>query len=132
MMKGGRLKKMENKTIARQIIDFNKATFDNTFDAVTILQSHSEKMVNIFLEKATFFPEEGKKAITEWIESYKKGRNDYKAVVEEGFKSVENWFAHSATEWMKNETVANEEAVEIKQPAAHQKATRKAARTNKK
>ena len=45
---------MHPKMIAKQIIDFNKATFDNTFDALTALQDHSEKMVRLFLEKANY------------------------------------------------------------------------------
>ena len=87
---------MHPKNIAQQVIDFNKATFDNTFDTITALQDHSEKMVNIFLEKASLFPPEGKKVITEWIEAYKKGQKDFKKSVDDGFKTVEDYFVDSA------------------------------------
>jgi hypothetical protein len=87
---------MHPKTIAKQIIDFNKANFDNTFDAITALQDHSEKMVRLFLEKASFFPPEGKKVITEWMESYKKGKKDFKESVDDSFKTVEHFFVDSA------------------------------------
>lgn len=87
--------KMNSKMIAKQIIDFNKANFDNTFDAITILQNHSEKMIDLFLAKATFFPPEGKKVIGEWVSSFKKGREDFKTAVDSNFKSVEDFFVNS-------------------------------------
>jgi hypothetical protein len=87
---------MENKLIAKQIIDFNKTTFDNTFDAITVLQDQSEKMVNLFLQKASFFPPEGKKVIVEWMEAYKKGKKDFKQSVDDSFKTVEGFFVNLA------------------------------------
>ena len=89
---------MHPKMIAKQIIDFNKATFDNTFDALTALQDHSEKMVRLFLEKASLFPPEGKKVITEWVEAYKKGRKDFKESVDDSFKTVDDFFIGWANE----------------------------------
>ena len=38
------------------------------------------------------YDEEGKKALNEWVSSYKKGREDYRTSVEEGFKKVEEFF----------------------------------------
>jgi hypothetical protein len=87
---------MENKIIAKQIIDFNKATFDNTFDAINVLQDHCEKMVNLFLQKASLFPPEGKNVILKWMETYKKGKNDFKQSVDDSFKTVEGFFVNSA------------------------------------
>ncbi len=86
---------MYPKIIAKQIIDFNKAAFDNTFDTITALQDHSERMVNLFLEKASLFPPEGKKVIAEWVEAYKKGKKDFKESVDDSFKTVEGYFVDS-------------------------------------
>lgn len=87
---------MHPKLIAKQIIDFNKTTFDNTFDTINTLQDHSEKMVRLFLEKASLFPPEGKKVIMEWMEACKKGKKDFKESVDDSFKTVENFFINSA------------------------------------
>ena len=84
---------MEQKTILKQMIEFNKATFDNTFNAMVMLQEQTEKMVNTFLEQATWLPEEGKKVINEWVKAYKKEREDFKKAVDENFKRVEDFFA---------------------------------------
>jgi hypothetical protein len=89
---------MENKIMAKQIIDFHKATFDNTFNSLVILQQQAEKMVETFLQQAAWLPEEGKKAISEWLNIYNKGRVDFKAASDTNYKKVEEYFAGSAAE----------------------------------
>jgi polyhydroxyalkanoate synthesis regulator phasin len=84
---------MEPKQIAKQVIDFNKTAFDNSFEAMTVLQDQTEKMVNAIIEQNTLIPEEGKKAVADWVKSYKKGRNDMKTAADESFKKVESFFA---------------------------------------
>jgi polyhydroxyalkanoate synthesis regulator phasin len=84
---------MEPKKIANQMIQFNKAAFDNTFNAMTVLQEQTEKMVNNYLEQSPWMPVEGKKAVTDWIKAYKQGREDFKAAVDDNYKKVEDYFA---------------------------------------
>lgn len=83
---------MEPKQIAKQMIDFNKTAFDNSFEAMTVLQDQAEKMVNAIIEQNTMIPAEGKKALADWISSYKKGRKDLKTAADESFKKVEAFF----------------------------------------
>ena len=83
---------MEPQKIAKQMIDFNKTTFDNSFSAMIMLQEQTEKMVNMSLEQATWLPENGKEAINEWLVTYKKGREDFKKTMDENFKKVEKIF----------------------------------------
>ena len=86
---------MEPLKMAKQMIDFNKATFDNTFDAMVLLQEQTEKMVSTFMEQATFLPEEGKKMLSEWVQTFKKGREEFKKAVDESFGKVEAYFAQA-------------------------------------
>ncbi|MCG6537135.1 MAG: hypothetical protein L7F78_21105 [Syntrophales bacterium LBB04] len=89
---------MDQKQIAKQMMDFNKNAFDNTFNAMTILQDQTEKLVFRFLEKAQWFPEDGKKAVNEWVKTYKKGRDDFKAYADESYKKVADYFAKAEKE----------------------------------
>lgn len=84
---------MDPKQIAKQMIDFSKTAFDNSFEAMAVLQDQTEKMVNSFIEPNVLIPEEGKKAVSDWIKSYKKGRDDLKVAADESFKKVESFFA---------------------------------------
>jgi polyhydroxyalkanoate synthesis regulator phasin len=88
-----RRNKMDPKQIAKQMIQFNKTAFDNTFDAMTVLQEQTEKMVAMWMDQAPLVPAEGKKAINDWLKAYKKGRGDFKAAVDENYKKVEKIFA---------------------------------------
>ncbi|PKN74575.1 MAG: hypothetical protein CVU52_06640 [Deltaproteobacteria bacterium HGW-Deltaproteobacteria-10] len=88
---------MENKIIAKQIIDFYKSTFDNNFNSLTILQQQTEKMVQTFMEQATWIPAEGKAAINEWLSVYSKGRIGFKEAADNNFKKVEEIFAAGET-----------------------------------
>jgi hypothetical protein len=98
---------MEKKIIAKQVIDFHKATFDNTFNSLTILQGQTEKMVEAFLLQATWLPAEGKNAIREWVNIYTKGRADFKAAADKNYKKVEEYFAASEVAPKKKATKTN-------------------------
>ena len=86
---------MDQNQIFKQMIDFNKATFDNSFRAMVMVQEQTEKTVSTILDQATWLPEEGKKAIKEWANACKKGAEDFKKAVDENFKKVEDFFASS-------------------------------------
>ena len=86
---------MDQKQIAQQMIQFNKTAFDNTFNAMTMVSEQNEKMVGTFLQQATWLPEEGRKAIENWIQTYKKGCEDFKKLVDENYQKVEEFFAGS-------------------------------------
>jgi len=83
---------MDQGKIAKQMIDFHKSTFDNTFNAMSILQEQTERMVNMFLDQSPWVPEEGRKTISEWLKAYKKGRTDFKTTVDESYKKVDAFF----------------------------------------
>lgn len=83
---------MEQAKFTRQMIEFYKTTFDNTFNAMMILQEQTEKMVGLFLEQSPWFPKEGKDAVNEWVKTYKRGRDAYKTSVDESYKKVRDFF----------------------------------------
>jgi hypothetical protein len=84
---------MDQKQLFKQMLDFQKTTFDNSFNAMVLLQEQTEKASVTLLDQATWLPEEGRKAIDEWIAAYKKGREEYKKLVDENFSKVEDFFA---------------------------------------
>lgn len=83
---------MNQKQVASQMMHFNKIAFDNTFDAMTVLQEQMEKMISRYLEQSFWLPAEGKTVISEWVKAYRKGRNDFKASVDDNYRKVEDFF----------------------------------------
>ena len=83
---------METEKFAKQMIDFQKTAFDNTFTAVTMLQDQAERMVNTVIDQATWLPEESRQVIDEMVGAYKKGRTDFKGVMDENFEKMTDLF----------------------------------------
>ena len=86
---------MDQKAMLKQMVEFNKTTFDNSFKTMVMLQEQAETMVNTLLGQATWLPEEGKRAIDDWVKAYKQGRDDFKKLVDQSFNKVEDFFASS-------------------------------------
>jgi hypothetical protein len=49
-------------------------------------------MLDTFLNQATGLPEEGKKAIKNWMSAYGSGCKDFKKLVDESYAKVEEFF----------------------------------------
>jgi len=88
---------MDQKQLFKQVIDFQKSTFDNSFKAMSTLQEQGEKMVDTFLEQAAWLPADGKVAVNEWLDTYKNGRDNFMTSVEDNFQKVQGIFSESET-----------------------------------
>jgi hypothetical protein len=83
---------MDQKKLFKQMLDFNKSAFENSFNAMVMLQQQAERAANTILDQATWLPEDGRKAIQQWADSYKKGRDDFKKLIDENYSRVESYF----------------------------------------
>lgn len=71
----------------RQIMDFNKNVFDNTFNAIMNIGEQNEKMFRTLVDQ-TWLPDEGKNAVLESINIYRKGWTDFKKATDETYKTM--------------------------------------------
>ena len=83
---------MDNKQMLKQMVQFNKTAFDNGFSAMKIAQEQGEKMLTAFLEQASWLPEEGRKAVSDWVVANKKGCDDFKSAMDDNYKKLEEFF----------------------------------------
>jgi len=83
---------MEPKEMMKQMIKLNKTAFENTFNSIIMLQNQTEQMVQTLVSQSPWLPDEGKKALEEWIKAYKKARDEFKKAVDESYKKVEDFF----------------------------------------
>ncbi len=82
----------EPNQMLKQMLDFNKTAFDNSFKAMSTIADQNEKMMNTFLAQANWLPEEGRKVIQEWVDAYRKGCQDFKKTADENYKKVADFF----------------------------------------
>ncbi len=84
---------MDPKNLGKQMIDFYKTTFDNSFNAIMMLQEQMERMTGLYWGQMVNLPQEAKKGLNEWTKSYNKNCEDFKKVVDDGFKNLESFSA---------------------------------------
>jgi len=87
--------RMEQMKMAKQMVEMNKAALSNGFNAMELMQEQTEKMINSLLSQATWIPEEGRKAVSNWCDVCKKGREELKKSVDENFEKVESYFSQA-------------------------------------
>ena len=83
---------METANIAKQMIGFQKTVFDNSFDAIAVVQDQTETMVNNFMGQFPWTTEDGKKQINETYAYSKKARDEFKKTIDEGYAQFEKLF----------------------------------------
>jgi len=83
---------MDMKKNLKQMIDMNKAAFDNAFSTMTMIQEQMEKVTDMYLSQASGRDAERRKVLTEWSKAYKNGFDAFKKTVDENFKRVESFF----------------------------------------
>lgn len=79
---------MERKQFLKQAIELQRSTIDTGFDAMSVVHEQTEKLTGAFIEQVNWIPEEGKRALAQWARMSKKGRDDFRKAVDEGFKRV--------------------------------------------
>jgi len=89
---------MDTKQITKQLMEFNKTAFDNTFHAMTIIQDQTENIIFRFLEKAQWVPADGKNLMNEWGKAYKKNREYFKAYTDENYKKITDYLIKTENE----------------------------------
>jgi len=83
---------MNQFNFVRQMLDFNRTTFENAYGAMWMMQEQSEKMMNSFMQQATWIPGEGRKAMADMTAMCKKSCSDFKKAMDENFVKAEALF----------------------------------------
>ncbi len=87
---------MDQKTMVKQAFDFQKAALDNVYRNLVAMQDQAEKSVSLFLDRIPWMPEESRQIIMEWGNMYKKGRDDLKRVMDDGYDKMESYLVSTA------------------------------------
>jgi hypothetical protein len=83
---------MAHREVARQLTVLFKTTFDNSFNTFAMLRENTEKTIALSLARSSWFPEEGRKLVSEWLKTYRKGYDDLKVIADEQYRKLEILF----------------------------------------
>lgn len=84
---------MEMPQMAKQMVEFQKVTFNNAFNTLTMFQDQAEKLVHTFLDQNPAFPQQSREAFRDWLNMCKKARDDYKKTIDDSFKNLESYLS---------------------------------------
>ncbi len=83
---------METAKLAKQTLGFQRTIFDNSFNAMIMVQDQTEKMVNSYLDQLPWITAENKKSLKTTTDLVKKARDDFKKTVDDGYNKLEELF----------------------------------------
>lgn len=86
---------MEPTDFAKQIVDYQKTTFNSAFNAIVRLQDQATNLTATYLEKTLGLPEESREAFNQWVAACKKGREEVKNTIDQNFNTVEGFFTQA-------------------------------------
>ncbi len=84
---------MEMPQMAKQMVEFQKVTFNNAFNTLTMFQDQAEKLVHTFLDQNPAIPQQSREAFRDWLNMCKKARDDYKKTIDDSFKNLESYLS---------------------------------------
>jgi hypothetical protein len=87
---------MDNREMMKQMIELHRISFGNCFSAMVTLQDQAEKLMDTLVNHLPGITDDGKKVMNRLNSTYKKNRDDFKKVVDEGYARVEAFFDGNA------------------------------------
>jgi hypothetical protein len=82
---------MENKKIAKQLIDYHKAAFETSFNSMLMFQEQTTKAIDNILKQSPLLPAQTKSFINEWTSIYKKVTTDFKEAADQNYSKMEEF-----------------------------------------
>ncbi len=80
---------MDQLQMAKQMIQMNKLVFDNNYNMIMTAYEQNKLILSTMLGQASNLPVETKAAIDEWLKTYKKGCEELKNMIDQGYHMVE-------------------------------------------
>lgn len=87
---------MIHRTVTKQMMEFYTLSFDHAFTIMAMLGDQTERMVSTFFDQIAWLPDQGKRAMKDWIQTTKKGLEQLTKVVEDSFPNMKDCFGAPA------------------------------------
>jgi hypothetical protein len=89
---------MQTSKLTKQILDFQKSTFETFYGTMTRIQNQMESTTTNLLKRSSIVPEEGLRALDAWSSAIKQGQSDVKKMIDDGFDAWESLLTKSVKE----------------------------------
>ena len=89
---------MQSNEMLKQMIDFNKAAYENAFKNINMLQEQMEKAIHLCIDQTAGMSEVRKTAAKDWVSMYKKGFDDVKKLMDDNYRKMGMFFREKTQE----------------------------------
>jgi len=79
---------MDIRALMLQMVNLQKASFDNGFAAFSTIQEEAERITSDYMDQARWVPSIGKGMMKEWFGLVRRSRDDFKKAVDDGYTKV--------------------------------------------
>lgn len=83
----------QQKMMVKQMIDLQRVAFNGMLNNMITFWDQTEKMLNAYTDQVVWLPEEGRKSFREWTESGRKGCENIRNTVDDGYNRLERCFS---------------------------------------
>lgn len=94
---------MQTEEITKQIISYQKAAFDSSFNALVMLQEQTTQAVDNLLKQSPWIPAQSRTAILEWTNMCKKGTQEFKETADQNYAKLSEMAVSGATAFQAKE-----------------------------
>jgi hypothetical protein len=84
---------MNANEITKQALDFQKGLFASWYSAMSSLQDQAASAVDTMLNQTSWIPDQGRQAISSWVNTCNKERDRFKVYLDESFSGLEKFVA---------------------------------------
>ncbi len=84
---------MDHNAFLKQVFNLHRSAFENVYNGIVSIKDQAEKTAAPMLENAPWMNEEARNAVGEWRKLYKKGRDDFKRAVDDGYEKLESYLS---------------------------------------
>jgi hypothetical protein len=83
---------MDQTRMSKQAIDLQKTAFDNVVSSMLFYLDSTQSLSRTLVNQNPWVPEEGKRALVEWMQSNRKVLEDFKQAVDDGYSRMGSCF----------------------------------------
>lgn len=83
---------MNSQKIAKQMVHFQRNFFTSAFYAAATIQDQTQQVARMAVNQMYWLPEASRQSFHEFSDTLKKGRDDFKKCIDEGFAAAERLF----------------------------------------
>jgi uncharacterized protein YbgA (DUF1722 family) len=86
---------MKQEQTLRQIMRTNKMVLDQNYTIMMSAYEQNKLLLNLMLNQSPDISTEGKRAIADWLETYRKGSEELKKMIDIGYQMVEKYVSEA-------------------------------------